>query len=167
MDLTEHEKTLTEDLRSIQLKLGINEKIEPQRNSIREEFIEQRIDDLLPTKNFFFFKIHYGDSKDAKRRNAIEKRELLRLIDAHMSYDRYYLEEGQIEPQYLIEDERKLLTEGMEISIEKIAYEVFKSNQLTQQITGKPSEELVERMKEIQAFQKTFGSYLNGKPYIF
>ena len=55
----------------------------------------------------------------------------------------------------------------MEISIEKIAYEVYKSNQLTQQITGKPSEELVERMKEIQAFQKTFGSYLNGKPYIF
>ena len=55
----------------------------------------------------------------------------------------------------------------MEISIEKIAYEVFKSNQLTQQITGKSSEELVERMKEIQSFQKTFGSYLNGKPFIF
>ena len=46
-------------------------------------------------------------------------------------------------------DERKLLTEGMEMSIEKIAYEVYKSNQLTSQITGKPSEELVERMKEI------------------
>ena len=45
-----------------------------------------------------------------------------------MDYDRYYIQEGQIEPQYLIEDERKLLTEGMEISIEKIAYEVFKSN---------------------------------------
>ena len=55
----------------------------------------------------------------------------------------------------------------MEISIEKIGYEVYKSNQLTQQITGKPSEELVERLKEIQSFQKTFGSYLNGKPYIF
>ena len=66
-----------------------------------------------------------------------------------MNYDRYCLKEGQIEPQYLIEDERKLLTEGMEISIEKIALEVFKSNQLTQKITGKSSEELVERMKEI------------------
>ena len=48
-----------------------------------------------------------------------------------MKSKRYYIEEGQIEPQYLIEDERKLLTEGMEISIEKIAYEVYKSNQLT------------------------------------
>ena len=66
-----------------------------------------------------------------------------------MSYDRYYIKEGQIEPQYLIEDERKLLTEGMETSIEKIAYEVYKSDQLTRQITGKSSEELVERMKEI------------------
>ena len=81
-----------------------------------------------------------------------------------MNYDRYYIKEGQIEPQYLIEDERKLLTEGMETSIEKIAFEVFKSNQLTQQITGKSSEELVTRMKEIYEFKKTFGSYLNGKP---
>ena len=55
----------------------------------------------------------------------------------------------------------------MEISIEKIAYEVYKSNQVTQQITGKSSEELVNRMKEIYEFKKTFGSYLNGKPYIF
>ena len=69
-----------------------------------------------------------------------------------MKYDRYYIEQGQIEPQYLIEDERKLLTEGMETSIEKIAYEVFKSNQLTHQIIGRSSEELVERMKEIEVF---------------
>ena len=55
----------------------------------------------------------------------------------------------------------------MEISIEKIAFEVYKSNQLTQQITGKPSEELVERMKEIQNFKKNFGSYLTGRPFIF
>ena len=41
------------------------------------------------------------------------------------------------------------MTEGMEISIDKIAYEILKSNQLTYQITGKQSVELVERMKEI------------------
>ena len=84
-----------------------------------------------------------------------------------MQYDRFYIKIGQIAPQYIIEDERKLLTEGMENSIDKIAYEVYKSNQLTSQITGKASEELVERMKEIQAFKKTFGSYLTGKPFIF
>ena len=84
-----------------------------------------------------------------------------------MQYDRFYIKIGQIAPQYTIEDERKLLTEGMENSIDKIAFEVYKSNQLTSQITGKPSEELVERMKEIQAFKKTFGSYLTGKPFIF
>ena len=55
----------------------------------------------------------------------------------------------------------------MEISIEKITYEVFKSIKLTQQITGKPSEELYNRLKEIEAFKKTFGAYLNGKPQIF
>ena len=84
-----------------------------------------------------------------------------------MSYDKVYIEEGQIEPQYLNEDERKLLTEGMETSIEKISYEVYKSIQLTLQIIGKPSEELIIRMKEIENFKKTFGSYLREKPYIF
>ena len=84
-----------------------------------------------------------------------------------MRYDKVYIEEGQIEPQYLNEDERKLLTEGMETSIEKISYEVYKSIQLTLQIIGKPSEELIIRMKEIENFKKTFGSYLREKPYIF
>ena len=68
---------------------------------------------------------------------------------------------------YLSEDERKLLTEGMETSIEKITYEVLKSIKLTQQIIGKPSEELINRMKEIEELKKTFGAYLQGKPYIF
>ena len=55
----------------------------------------------------------------------------------------------------------------METSIEKIAFEVYKSIQLTSQITGKPSEELVERMQEIQKFKKTFGNYLRRRPFIF
>ena len=84
-----------------------------------------------------------------------------------MTYDRYYIKEGQIEPQYLNEDERKLLTEGMETSIDKIVFEVYKSHKLTQQITGKPSVELVNRMKEIEQFQKSFGSYLQWRPFIF
>ena len=83
---------------------------------------------MLPVENFFFYKMFPGDSEDSKRRNAIEKRELYRLIEVHMQYDRYYIEEGQIAPQYIIVDERKLLTEGMENSIDKIAYEVYKSN---------------------------------------
>ena len=50
-------------------------------------------------------------------------------------------------PQFLTEDERKLLTEGMEISIDKIGYEVLKSSKLTEKITGRPSEEVVKRFK--------------------
>ena len=48
----------------------------------------------------------------------------------------------------------------MEVSIEKIGFEVHKSNQFMQNITGKPSEELIKRMKEIQEFRQAFGSYL-------
>ena len=45
----------------------------------------------------------------------------------HETYDKYYIEDGQITPQYLTEEERKLLTEGIESSIEKIVLEVINS----------------------------------------
>ena len=118
-------------MKIIQEHAGLNEPITPRYNWVRAEFFEKRINELFPSMNFFFFKIFYGDSEQVRRRNAIERRELQRLIETHMRYDRVYIKEGQIEPQYLNEDERKLLTEGMETSIEKINYEVYKSIGLT------------------------------------
>ena len=55
----------------------------------------------------------------------------------------------------------------MEVSIEKIALEVFESNKLIQKIIGKPSFEIVERIKEIEQFRSIFGSYLQERPFIF
>ena len=75
-----------------------------------------------------------------------------RFIQKHLAYDRYYITDGQITPQYLTEEERKLLTEGLETSIDKIVLEVFNSQERTQKITGKPSKELVNRMKDIRSF---------------
>ena len=49
----------------------------------------------------------------------------------------------------MLEEERDLLIEGMQRSIEKIAQEVLKSNEMTLQITGKPSIELETRRQEI------------------
>ena len=43
-ELKDHEKTLLSDLKQIQLKLGTDKSIEPQRNYIRAKFIEDRID---------------------------------------------------------------------------------------------------------------------------
>ena len=97
----------------------------------------------------------------------IERRELHRLIKTHMNYDRYFIKDGQITPQYLTEEERKLLTEGLETSIDKIVLEVFNSQERTQKITGKPSEELVNRIKDIRGFQKIFASYLSERPLVF
>ena len=102
---------------------------------------------MLPFENFFFHKIFKGDSEDVKTKNRIERRELNRLIKAHEKYERYYIKEGQIMPQFLTEDERKLLTEGMEISIDKISYEVLKSSNLTKKITGHQSEEVFKRFQ--------------------
>ena len=82
--MKDHEKTLLFDLKQIQLKIGTDKSIEPQRNYIRAKFLEDRIDELLPIKNFFFHKIFKGNSEETKRRNAIEKRELYRLIEVHM-----------------------------------------------------------------------------------
>ena len=68
---------------------------------------------------------------------------------------------------YLSEEERKLLTEGMEQSIEKINLEIYKSIKLTKQITGKTRESLVKSMEKIEEIQKTFGIYLSERSYVF
>ena len=78
----------------MQESVGLNVPITPQQNWVRAEFLEKRIAELLPSKNFFFFKLFYGNSELASRRNAIERRELERLITTHMSYDRVYIKEG-------------------------------------------------------------------------
>ena len=78
-----HQKTLLEDLKQIQIDIGIDQVIEPQDNYIRGRFIEARIEELLPDENFFLFKIFSGNSQETKLRNQVEARELQRLIDAH------------------------------------------------------------------------------------
>ena len=45
----------------------------PQQNLSRINFIRNRIDDLLPTDNFFFYKMFKGDFEDVDQMNKIEK----------------------------------------------------------------------------------------------
>ena len=97
-------------------------------------------------ENFFFFKIFKESEQDYEEKNAIEFEEIERLVKLNLTSDKVYLKSGQIEPLYLTEEERKLLTEGMEQSVQKIQLEVFKAIKHTQQITNKPSERLVARM---------------------
>jgi hypothetical protein len=71
-------------------------------NYIRAEFIEQRIEELLPPQNFYFHKdckgdtqkLGKGDSQKLEKRIRLENRDLERLVDVHLSCDRYYLAEG-------------------------------------------------------------------------
>ena len=117
---------------------------------MRSFYIEKRIDELLKERNFFFYKIFEDTEANFQLKNEIEHEEIKRFVDAHKKISKCYLSNGQIEPLYLTEEERKLLTEGMEQSLKKIQLEIYKSIQLTQQISGKPSENLVNRMKKIE-----------------
>ena len=98
----------------MQLEIGLEKQMEPQENFVRAKFIEERIDQLLVEENFFFFKIFEETEADYKLKNAIELEEIERLVKVNLSSDKVYLKSGQIEPLYLSEEERMLLTEGME-----------------------------------------------------
>ena len=66
-----------------------------------EKLIEQRIEDLFPTENFYFYKIYdekHGNKEYVNRRNEIEEEELVKLIEENMFSDRYYIKEGLLEP---------------------------------------------------------------------
>ena len=41
-------------------------------NPVKAKFIEDRIDEIFPFENFYFFKIYKGDSQDILERNRIE-----------------------------------------------------------------------------------------------
>ena len=93
-------------------------------NPIHEKQIEQRIEDLFPIENFYFFKIFdekHGDKEYVMKRNEQELKELLKLIEDNMSSERYYIKKGLLEPVQISEEERDLLIEGMLASIAKIA----------------------------------------------
>ena len=82
--------------------------------------IEARIDELFPDENFYFFKIFGGDNRTNFERNLLEQRQLLKLIQDCMTAKRYFIKQGLLEPIHLLEDERKLLVEGMQDSVGKI-----------------------------------------------
>ena len=114
-------------MKQIQLDLGIKQPLKAQKNPVKAKFIEDRIDELFPIENFYFFKIFKGDSQEIQERNKIEQEELIKLIEDNMYSERYFIKKGLLEPIHLTEEERDLLVDGMLTSITKIAEEVNKS----------------------------------------
>ena len=94
---------------------------------IQSKQIEERIEQLFPDENFYFYKIFEGDDQKNRERNLIEQRQLLKLIQDCMKAKRFYIKEGLLEPIHLVESERKLLVEGMQTSVAGIIQEVYKS----------------------------------------
>ena len=111
-------------------------------NPMHEKQIDQRIEDLFPIENFYFYKIfdeNHGDKEYVKKRNEKELEELLKLIKDNMASKRYYIKEGLLEPVQISEEERDLIIEGMLASIAKIFEEVYKSKDICLDITGNVS----------------------------
>ena len=80
---------------------------------MKAKFIEDRIDEIFSSENFYFFKIHKGSSPDILERNKIEQQELVKLIEDNMVSERYFIKSGLLEPIHLTEEERDLLVDGM------------------------------------------------------
>ena len=127
-------------------------KFPAQMNPVRVNFIEKRIDELFPLKNFYFFKIFKGESQEILERNKFEQEVLLKLIKDNISSKRYFIKSGLLEPIHLTEDERDLLVDGMLTSVTKIAEEVIKSKEISMNATHTISDELATRIEETLEF---------------
>ena len=64
-------------------------------------------------------------------------------------------------------EERNLIVEEMKGNLEKISEDIYQNLQKVSRITSRPNKLLMKRYDEIQALQKSFGSYLSYKPYLF
>ena len=88
-------------LKTIQIEEGLDKVIKPRMDPNEEKLIEQRIEDLFPTENFYFYKIYdekHGDKEYVRKRNELEEDGLLKLIEENMFSDRYFIKEGLLEP---------------------------------------------------------------------
>ena len=83
-----------------------------------------------------------------------------------MESKRYYIKEGALEPIHLVENERKLLAEGMQTSVAKILQEVQKSMKICKETCGEVNNALIEKNERIQEFYDKFSTVLRDKPYI-
>ena len=124
--LPQDKKLLTTTLKEMQNEVGISEALPPQSNPHLQTFISERIEQLFPESNFYFYKIFQGDEERMQK----EKDQLRLLIEDNILEPRLYIESGLLEPVHLQEEERKLLIEGMQASITKIVQELIKSQEL-------------------------------------
>ena len=89
----------------------------------------------------------------------------MRLIEDNILSDRYFIEEGLLEPVQISVEERDIVIEAMLTSIAKITEEVNKSKDICLNITGSFSPKLKERLEETMEFFKRFNDTLTNKPY--
>ena len=139
--------------------------MKPQPNPQMEKLIETRIDQLFPKHNFYFYKIWKKGDQDP--RMDTERDQLRKLIDDNVKSNRFYIKSGLLEPVHLQEEERKLIVEGMQTSLAKMATEIKNSQELSFEATNMHSESLLKRLEETLAVKKKFDSLARDKPWTF
>ena len=55
------------------MELGIDKPLLSQKSPKKIEEIQEKIDKLLPEKNFYFFKKFKGDDKESEAKNKLEQ----------------------------------------------------------------------------------------------
>ena len=135
-------------------------------NPVKVKKIEDRIDELFPEENFYFFKIFEGDNQSTIEKNKLEQRQLLRLIKDCMSSNMYYIKKGLFEPIHYTVQERNQLVDGMQTSIAKIVSEVLKSAEICEKTFGIISMDLKEKLEKTKEFYNKFSILLNEKPFV-
>ena len=71
-----------------------------------------------------------------EKRMEGERDQLRKLIEDNIKSDRFYIQSGLLEPVHLQEEERKLIVEGMQTSLAKMATEIKKSQEMSYEATG-------------------------------
>ena len=68
---------------------------------------------------------------------------------------------------HIEEEERKLIVEGMQESLAKVATEIKQSLDLSMEVTGNPSENLQKRLQETLNVRTKFETLAREKPWTF
>ena len=89
------------------------------------QFIKDRINQIFPDENFYFYKI-----RESKEEMELERAQAVRFIKDTITSPSFFVKSGAIEAVHLKKNETKILTKNVQHMLEQCKSEVHKSHRV-------------------------------------
>ena len=124
-------------------------------------FIKQRIMNLFPKENFYFYQIREDEAENEKEWSQMEL-----FLDENINTRKFFIKSGLLEAVHLQVKEREIMVKGMEEMMAKCVHEINHSLKKYVDKTNKASAALLKQKEDIQKLSNLFLIQTRQNPWI-